>query len=112
MNYLYSNKFGEVTLEPVTDFMPVSAISQDKTPETNTVLVSIEQAEQITLITENRRAYMSFCFPLQPEDKACFALQYSCPNRAVVCRMTIKDFKTPNNLSAQAQIEDKATVSC
>jgi ribosomal protein S1 len=104
----YSNAFGEVVLEPVTGFMPVSEISREKVPEINAVLVSLDEAEQVTLVTENRRAYMSVCFPFLPEDKAAYALKYSCVNRASVCRVTIKRFQTPGNISAQEQIESMA----
>jgi len=106
---LHSNEFGEVVFEPVTDYMPVSEITVDNVPEINDVLVSIDCAEQVTLITENRRGCMSFLFPF-PEgtDKFNFGLQYSCPSRAAVCRVTINRFQTPNGLSARQQIEDMA----
>ena len=105
---IYSNDFGEVILEPVTDFMPISEITREKIPIIKDVLVSIEQAEQVTLVTGNRRAYMSFCFPFLKGDKNFYALKYSCQNRAAVCRVNIKNFKTEGNISAQDQIEEMA----
>jgi hypothetical protein len=104
----YANEFGEVVLEPVTDFMPVSEISRESIPVIDEVLVTIEQAEQVTLVTENRRAYMSFCFPFLEGDKNFYALKYSCQSRAAVCRVTILRFSTPDNISAQDQIEAMA----
>lgn len=104
----YSNEFGEVVLEPVTEFMPVSEISRDAIPVIDEVLVTIDQAEQVTLITENRRAYMSFCFPFLAGDRNFYALKYSCQNRAAVCRINITRFETPGNVSAQEQIESMA----
>ena len=106
--YIYENKFGKVVFEPVTDFMPVSDITRENVPEINEVLVSLDHAEQITLVTENRRACMSFCFPFLPEDQATFGLKYSCSSRAAVCRVTIQRFGTPGNISAQEQIEAMA----
>jgi hypothetical protein len=104
----YTNEFGEVILEPVTDYMHVSEIAHDKIPVIDDVLVSVDQAEQVTLITENCRVHMSFCFPFMPEDRAAYAVKYSCRNRAAVCRVTIKRFQTPGNRSAQEQIEAMA----
>ena len=104
----FANQFGEVVLEPVTDFMPVSEISQDAVPEIDDVLLTIDQAEQVTLITENRRAYMSFCDAFSPRERNFFALKYSCRNRAAVCRVSIREFSTPGNVSAQEQIADMA----
>lgn len=106
--FIYSNKFGVLELEPVTKFMPVSEINRDSVPEIEDVLVSIDDAEKVTLITENRRAYMSFCYPSLPEDRATFALKYSCRNRAAVCRINIKRFETAGNISAREQIESMA----
>jgi hypothetical protein len=104
----YANEFGEVILEPVTDFMPISEITRDKLPIINDMLISMDQAEQVALITENRRAYINICFPLLPVDKAAFAIKYSSANRAAVCSVNIKNFKTRGNISAQAQIEELA----
>lgn len=107
--YIYSNEFGHVTFTPVTDFMPVSEIDSNKVPQIEDVLVSLDIAEQVTLITGNRRGYMSICFPFKPEeDKAAFAMQYSCRNRVAVCRISITKFKTPGNVSAKEQIESMA----
>ena len=104
----YANQFGEVTLVPVTDFMPVSEISRENLPEIDDVLVSLENAEQVTLITENRRVYMSICYPFLPEERAAYAVKYSCSNRAAVCRVSIQRFQTPGNVSAREQIESMA----
>jgi hypothetical protein len=104
----YSNMFGEVVLTPVTAFMPVSEITRENFPVINEVLVSVDQAEQVTLITDNRRVCMNFCFPLLPEDKATYAIKYSCKSRGAVCRIVINNFVSPGNVSAQAQIEDMA----
>ncbi|MBF4249473.1 hypothetical protein EA007_00310 [Vibrio anguillarum] len=105
--YTYSNEFGELTLEPVTPFMPVSEISSDTIPEIQDVLVSLDCAEQVTLITGNARASMSVIFPFpNGTDIFSFALKYSCSNRAAVCRVSIQSFKTNEGIgSAQEQIE-------
>jgi len=104
----YSNEFGEVLLEPVTDFMPVSEIDSRTLPAINNVLMTVEEAEQVNLITENRRACMSSCFPFREGDRNFFAVKYICRNRAAVCRCTIQRFATANGMSAQEQIEDMA----
>lgn len=105
--YNYANSFGEVILTPVTEFMPISEIAFDRVSEIKDVLVTIEEAEQVTLITENYRGMMSFCFPLL-EGRTCYALQYSCRNRAAVCSVEIRKFHTPRGISAQEQIEAMA----
>jgi len=104
----YSNAFGEVIFEPVTDFMPVSEIDSKTMPEIIGVLMTVGEAEQITLITESRRAYMSVCFPFREGERNFFALKYSCRNRAAVCRVAIQSFKTARGVSAQEQIEEMA----
>lgn len=109
--WTYANEFGECLLEPVTEFMHVDKINRETVSEIDTVLVSLGTAERVTLITENRRARMSFCFPFLPDEMTTFALKYSCPNRAAVCRVTIQRFQTPNSLSAQEQIESMAAKS-
>ena len=108
--YHYSNRFGEVTFTPVTDFMPIGDISIDKIPAIKDVLISMDDAEKVTLVTENRRGYVSFCFPFL-EGNTCFGLQYSCPNRAAVCRIDILESKTDNGMTAQEQIDLMAPKS-
>lgn len=106
--YTYSNEFGEVELTPVTDFMPVNQISSGKLPVITDHLVSLDTAEQVVLITENRRMTMSPTWPLGPVDKACYCVKYSCVNRGAVCKVNVKTFKTPGGISAQQQIENMA----
>lgn len=103
--FTYSNEFGEVVFEPITDYLPIGEIDSNKLPEIEEVLVSIDTAEQATLITGNRIALMSFTFPLRDDGKTCFGLKYSCRNRAAVCRVTVNHFQTPEGISAQEQIE-------
>ncbi|EKO3607099.1 hypothetical protein M6C35_002007 [Vibrio metschnikovii] len=106
-SYSYANEFGELTLEPVTPFMPISEISSENIPEIKDVLVSLDCAEQVALITENARTSMSVIFPFpNGTDIISFALKYSCSNRAAVCRVFIQSFKTNEGIgSAQEQIE-------
>lgn len=103
--FVYSNKFGEIELKPITKFMPVSKISRDKLSVIDKVSVSLDTAEKIVLITDNNRMSMAFHFPLQPEERACYALKYSCSNRAAVCSVTIKSFSIDGDRTAQEQIE-------
>lgn len=105
---IYANQFGEVTLVPVTGFMPVSEISRENLPEIDDVLISLDNAEKVTLITENRRVCMSICYPFMPEDSAAYAVKYSCSHRAAVCRVSIVRFQTPGKVSAAEQIESMA----
>jgi len=102
--YLYSNEFGRVTLEPVTAFMPVSLISIDKLTEIKDVLLTLEEAEQVALITENKRVSMCFSFSLKSNKSVCI-VQYSSANRAAVCRVIFDGFNTSSGLSAQEQIK-------
>lgn len=108
--YNYANEFGEVVFIPVTEFMPIGDISIDKVPVIREVLVSFDDAEKITLVTENRKGLMSFCFPFL-KGNTCYALQYSCSNRAAVCKVNILKFQTPGNISAKDQIEAMASAA-
>jgi hypothetical protein len=105
--YIHSNKFGKVIFTPITAFMSVNEILKDKVPEIEDVLISLDDAEKITLITENNRGYVSFCFPFL-EGNTCFALQYSCSSRAAVCKAEIVSFHTGNDNTAQEQINSMA----
>lgn len=110
--FTYSNNFGEVVLEAVTDYMPVSEITRDKVPQIEDVLVSVDCAVKVVLITDNRRMAMSFLWPFEGEERSTFAVKYSCSSRAAVCRVTIKSFQTPDGLSPREQIEDMAPRTC
>lgn len=103
--FTYSNEFGELTLEPVTDFMPVKDISRDKLSVINDVLVSLDIAEQTALITGLHRVSIEICLPLLQEEQSTYAVKYSSCNRAAVCKITIKRFTTPGNISAKEQIK-------
>lgn len=110
--FTYSNQFGEVVLERVTDFMPVSEITREKVPQIEEVLVSVDCAEKVVLITENRRMAIAFLSPIGDVERSTYAVKYSCPSRAAVCRVTVKSFRTPGGLSAREQIEDMAPRTC
>lgn len=101
----YANEFGEVVLEPITRYMPVSEISKEKVPEIEEALFSMETAEIIALITENKMIQISLPFPIRNNEKAAYVVKHSTPAIAAVCRVHIKSFHTPGNLSAQDQIE-------
>jgi len=106
--FVYQNRFGRVVLSPVTGFMPIDQIDRNRVPVIDDVLVSTDIAEKVTLITENRKAYMSFNFPFLNGNNE-FALQYSCRNRACVCRITELHFVSEDGRTAQEQIESMAT---
>jgi len=107
--FFYSNNFGELTLEPVTPFMPISEICSKTIREIHDVLVSLDCAEQATLITENKGFAMSVVFPLpESTENFSFAIKYSSARRGAVCRVTINRFHTKSGLTAQEQIESMA----
>jgi hypothetical protein len=108
--YVHSNNFGRAIFTPVSPFLPVSEITTGNLPIINDVLVSLDDAEKVTLITGNNRGVISICFPLLPE-KTCFGLQYSCPSRAAVCRIDIEQFHTNDNTTAETKIKQLASNS-
>ena len=111
--FIYENEFGKVILTPVTKFMEVKNISHKTIPEINNVAVSFDVAEQVTLITENRRHSMGIIWDTESgfskdKNKCSYSIKYSCYNRAAICSITIERFETPGGVSAQEQIEDIA----
>lgn len=59
----FQNEFGSLQISLVTDFMSVGKITRD-IPEVSANMFSIETAEQIALITDNKNVQICMCFPL------------------------------------------------
>lgn len=104
----YANEFGEVVLEPITRYMPISEISKENVPEVEEALFSMETAEKIALITENKMIQIALPYPIRSDERAAYLVKHSSTRRAAVCRVHIKSFQTPGNVSAQEQIESMA----
>lgn len=77
----YQNRYGSVRLVPVTPYGPVSGYRTDTSPPE--LLVSLDDAERIALITENRR--VNYGFNLR-EGRG-IIIHHEGPNRAAVCRV-------------------------
>lgn len=97
----YRNTFGAATLTPVTEFMPVREMRAEVVPVG--AFIAIDDAERLALITDNRRVGVSCTWPLSDNF---YALKYSCPSRAAVCRVEITEFRTPGGVSPAEQIEN------
>lgn len=65
MNITFTNKYGNLELQPVTAFQPVGVYRFEDVPAD--CLMTMEQAEQIALITDNR--HIQLCFKIGHLDK-------------------------------------------
>jgi hypothetical protein len=78
----FHNEYGHVVLTPVTSSKPVRDISRYLVPVD--CFVTLEQAEQVAAITENRRVQL--CFPDLPQ---CYVVFHPTPCTAQICRAAI-----------------------
>lgn len=97
----FSNKYGKATLTPVSEILPVSMVSFAKMPELiKQVNLTIEQAEQLALITENNNVQISFNL----HKKVIYALYHVTPNTVLLCSASI-DYVGVDGVSPAALIE-------
>lgn len=104
----YANEYGELVLTPVTEYMPVSGISVDKLPVILQHMFSLEDAEAIGLITENRKVQLSTPYLLQkghPRKTDAYIIHHLSPSVACVCKAEIKTSIIESGLSAQVEID-------
>ncbi len=82
----YENHYGTVELEPVTDYMPIADISYHLTAAQDNAF-SLEMAEQVALITENRG--IQIAFPVISGKYTCaYVVLHQGANHAAICRVT------------------------
>lgn len=94
---VYKNRYGSIRLTPVSDYMPVRSISSKILPQG--AAFSIETAEQIALITENRNIQISF---IPDNMRVCYVLHHNSTSVAAICQVSI-EFTSP--VSPQAEIK-------
>lgn len=96
----YSNRFGALTLMPVTEFMPIKNIRKSH-PQAKANAVDFETAEKIALITENRRIQICFMYP---EMVQAYVVLHNSPSTAAYCRVTLEKFEC--NMSPADMLND------
>jgi hypothetical protein len=98
----YRNKYGQATLTPVTDVLHISAISASKMPGLiSQVQLSIEEAEQLALITENRHIQITYSM----ETKQFYVVHHVTANTVQLCQATI-DYKAHPHMSPATIIQN------
>ena len=95
----FSNSYGTVSVTPVTEFMAVSGIRKTHAQaKANTF--SLDDAEKIALITENRK--IQICPHFMPMDGLAYLILHDSPSTAAICKVEIKNFSC--NKSAADEI--------
>lgn len=84
----FSNRFGAVEVTPVTDFMPLAGIRKTH-PMAQANAFDLTTAEQIALVTENRRVQVCVHYPL---DGLAYLVLHDSPSTAAICRVDVKAF--------------------
>lgn len=105
----YKNEYGELTIEPVTDYVPISTVSFQKTPEVRENLFDINTAEKVALITENRG--IQVCFPLLAGrgPNNAYVVIHKDASTVAVGKVTLNDFQC--ELSAGEEINRLARTT-
>ena len=106
MTIKFKNKYGFVELTPITDYMPVLGMSQ--LPIVNDYLFSMEDAEKLALITDNRMVQVSFPFLCQkdhPKQNQGYIVHHQSASVACVCKVDIVYLGSENNNSPQQEIQ-------
>lgn len=98
----YKNQYGSALLVPVTDPMHVSAISYaTMSAQIEPVKLTMVQAEQLALITENQRVQLCFCM----DSKVNYVVYHLTPDTIQLCRAEINYIEdqhaTPAEIIAQ-----------
>lgn len=80
----YENYFGSVILTPVTQYMPIQSVSMEKMPATTHAnLISIEGAEKLALITDNKDIQVAFT----PDLKQAYVLHHKGPSTVAIVKI-------------------------
>lgn len=101
----FTNRFGSVSLTPVSDFMPVGRITKNH-PVAQAHAFDMDAAEKIALITGNRGIQICVHYPL---DGLAYVVLHDSPSSASICKVDIDAFDCPvpaarmiNDLNRQA----------
>lgn len=84
----YENRFGAVTLTPVTEYLPIGEIRKEH-PAAQANFIDLLLAEKVVAITENRR--MQVCVPYPFKDNA-YVVLHDSPSTAAICQVTLERF--------------------
>lgn len=85
MTIKYKNNYGQLELELVSEYIPVSTIKGSNISDS--LKFSLETAEQIALITENRK--IQICIPL---DWKVYVIIHNSPSTAAIAKIKSLDF--------------------
>lgn len=99
MKFTYTHDKGTLVLAPVTAVMDVKNVSF-KTAEPHDCFITIEQAEQVAVITDNRN--IQVCFGNM--GKSIYVFQHTSPQTGYICRIESLNFNTKSE-TAQQYIE-------
>lgn len=88
MKTSYQNKYGRAELTPVTQLMPVQAISVASCPEARANSIDLEQAEQLALITDNHGIQVCFA-----SFDVIYVIAHETARTAAICAVRIEAFQ-------------------
>jgi hypothetical protein len=92
----YHNRYGNLTLDLVTDFQSVRNFSFAMVPQD--CVITIDQAEQIALITDNRRLQVCFC----PDDlRKCYVIVHNSASTAALAKVSCLNFISTVNPASE-----------
>ena len=95
MNHVYENKYGRLEFKIVAPYQKVSTINSKDIDDS--LFFTIDDAEKIALITENRHIQIVFCYP---NLKKAYLLHHSSCSVCAPCKIISLDFD--NNIDARA----------
>lgn len=94
----YSNKYGTLVVEPITEVMPVKEVRLANFPDD--AKFDLDTAERVVLITENRRSQIVVASVHQPVG----LVVHESPSTCWIARIVSLDYTGPN---PQQAIEDE-----
>lgn len=100
---IFENRFGKLTLTPITAYVPVSSILFDTCEAAQANTIDLESAEKVALITDN--CNVQVCFPMQCKFESGYVIHHNGPSTASVCKVDIQAFQSDDGISPAEQIE-------
>lgn len=101
----YENKYGELRLERVAEFVPVAQFK--RIPEHNRVLFDLRTAEQIAVITGNRGVQIAFCYPI---NGLAYVVLHDGSGKCALCR--VADIQWTDGQEASDVIRQQTHTIC
>jgi hypothetical protein len=103
----FTNRYGTLTVEVVTDYLPVKRWRCANLPDEHK-FYGLDIGEKIALITESERTQLVYQYPFT-ENLAGFLLHHDTGSTAAVCRVVSVDYR--GGLSAREEIMRSARAS-